>query len=145
MWEGWERKRDQALSEEFSCYYNYFSDFHSSKTTSNSTKEEARVASPYSTLRHTIKTPRVRNITHVELDELKGYFDLGFGFNYEEIPEISNSLSSLELCYAIVQKFQDGHHQKFSLVYTLDNMDSPNNEGYAQYPISNWKISSPSQ
>ena len=63
----------------FSCDYNYFSDFQSSKMTSNSAREEAIAASPYSTLRHTIRTPRVRNLTHVDLDELKGCFDLGFG------------------------------------------------------------------
>lgn len=139
----WERKRDQALSEEFSCDYNYFSDFQSSKTTSDSASEEARADSPYSTLRRTISTPRVRKLTHVDLDELKGCLDLGFGFNYEEMPELSNTLPALELCYAIGQKFQDDHHQKSSPVSTLDSMDSPNSEGYAQSPIANWKISSP--
>ena len=77
------------------------------------------------------------------MDELEGCFDLGFDFNYEEILELSNTLSSLELCYAVGQEFQDDHHQKSSHVSTLDNMDSPNNEGYAQSPIANWKISSP--
>lgn len=139
----WERKRDQALSEELSCDNNYFSDFQSSKTASDSASEEARADSPYSTLRRTSSTPRVRKLTNVDLDELKGCLDLGFGFNYEEMPELSNTLPALELCYAIGQQFQDDHHQKSSPVSTLDNMDSPNNEGYAQSPIANWKISSP--
>lgn len=139
----WERKRDQALSEEFSCDYNYFSDFQSSKTASDSASEEARADSPYSTLRRTTSTPRVRKFTNVDLDELKGCLDLGFGFNYEEMPELSNTLPALELCYAIGQKFQDDQHQKSSPVSTLDNMDSSNNEGHAQSPIANWKISSP--
>ncbi|WJX67178.1 hypothetical protein P8452_51670 [Trifolium repens] len=29
-------------------------------------------------------------ITDKDLDELKGCFDLGFGFSYDEIPELSN-------------------------------------------------------
>ena len=78
----------------------------------------------------------------MELDELKGCFDLGFDFNYEEILELSNTFSTWDLCYAINQKFQDDNHLKSSPVSTLHNMDSPNNEGYAQYPIANWKISS---
>ena len=55
------------------------------------------------------KTPS-NNLTHVDLDELKGCLDLGFAFNYEEIPDLSNTLSALDLCYAISQKFQDDHH-----------------------------------
>ena len=57
---GKEKRRDQALSEELSCYYNYFRDFQSSETTFDSTSEEARADSPYSTLKRTISTPRVR-------------------------------------------------------------------------------------
>ena len=102
---GKEKRRDQALLEELSCYYNYFRDFQSSKTTFDSASEEARADSSYSTfystLRRTISTPRVRKLTHVDLDELKGCLDLGFGFNYEEMPKVSNTLPSLELCYAI--------------------------------------------
>ena len=63
--------------------------------------EEARVVSPNSNMRHSIRTPRVRNITHVELDELEGCFDLGFGFNYEKNLDISNTFFGLELFYAI--------------------------------------------
>jgi len=139
----WERKRDQVLSEEFTCDYNYFSDFQYSKTASDSASEEARADSPNSTIKRTSSASRVRKLTNVDLDELKGCLDLGFGFNYEEMPELSHTLPALELCYAIGQKFQDDHHQKSSPVSTLDNMDSSNNEGYPQSPIANWKISSP--
>lgn len=139
----WQRKRDQVLSEELSCDYSSFSDFQSSKTASDSASEEPRADSPNSTIKRTCSTPRVRTLTDVDLDELKGCLDLGFGFNYEEMPELSHTLPALELCYAIGQTFQDDHHQKSSPVSTLDNMDSPNNEGYAQSPIANWKISSP--
>ena len=70
---------------------------------------------------------------------------MGFGFNSEEMPKLSNTLPSLELCYAIGQKFQDDHHKKSSRMYTLNNMDSQNSEGYAQSLIANWNISSPGQ
>lgn len=56
---------------------------------------------------------RTKSLTDEDLDELKGCLDLGFGFSYDEIPELCNTLPALELCYS---------------------MSSPD---------SNWKISSP--
>ncbi|CAA7050461.1 unnamed protein product [Microthlaspi erraticum] len=80
---------------------------------------------------------RAKSLTDDDLEELKGCVDLGFGFNYEEIPELCNTLPALELCYSMSQKFmdQDHHHtspEKKSLV-----LESPVS------PIASWKISSP--
>ncbi|GAU12072.1 hypothetical protein TSUD_00380 [Trifolium subterraneum] len=41
---------------------------------------------------------RTKSLTDEDLDELKGCLDLGFGFNYDEIPELCNTLPALELC-----------------------------------------------
>ncbi|TXG72863.1 hypothetical protein EZV62_001442 [Acer yangbiense] len=68
---------------------------------------------------------RTKSLTDDDLDELKGCLDLGFGFSYDEIPELCNTLPALELCYSMSQKFTDDHH---------NSSDSP---------IANWKISSP--
>lgn len=136
----WERKRDQLLSEEFaSSDNNNYSDSHSSRTAHDSCGEEARISSPRP------DATRAKSFTHVDLDELKGCLDLGFGFNYEEMPELSNTLPALELCYVMGQKFQDEiNHHKSSPVSTLDNnADSPRSDGSGQSPIGNWKISSP--
>ncbi|GKV06149.1 hypothetical protein SLEP1_g18073 [Rubroshorea leprosula] len=77
---------------------------------------------------------RTKSLTDDDLDELKGCLDLGFGFSYEEIPELCNTLPALELCYSMSQKFMD-EHQK-----------SPERSTEAvpeTAPIANWKISSP--
>ncbi|KAK3204480.1 hypothetical protein Dsin_018526 [Dipteronia sinensis] len=68
---------------------------------------------------------RTKSLTDDDLDELKGCLDLGFGFSYDEIPELCNTLPALELCYSMSQKFIDDHHN------TSDS------------PIASWKISSP--
>ncbi|KFK37170.1 hypothetical protein AALP_AA4G222800 [Arabis alpina] len=69
---------------------------------------------------------RTKSLTDDDLEELKGCVDLGFGFNYEEIPELCNTLPALELCYSMSQKFMD--HQDHQVV---------------ESPLSSWKISSP--
>ncbi|KAL4193887.1 hypothetical protein AMTRI_Chr06g201570 [Amborella trichopoda] len=70
---------------------------------------------------------RTKSLTDGDLDELKGCVDLGFGgFNYEEIPELCNTLPALELCYSISQRFME------------DQNKSPDASS-----IANWKISSP--
>ncbi|KAK2641805.1 hypothetical protein Ddye_023572 [Dipteronia dyeriana] len=61
---------------------------------------------------------RTKSLTDDDLDELKGCLDLGFGFSYDEIPELCNTLPALELCYSMSQKSSDS-------------------------PIASWKISSP--
>ncbi|KAL4555330.1 hypothetical protein LXL04_037947 [Taraxacum kok-saghyz] len=44
---------------------------------------------------------RAKSLTDEDLDELKGCLDLGFGFSYNEIPELCNTLPTLELCYSM--------------------------------------------
>ncbi|XP_010508442.1 PREDICTED: uncharacterized protein LOC104785019 [Camelina sativa] len=84
---------------------------------------------------------RTKSLTDDDLEELKGCVDLGFGFNYEEIPELCNTLPALELCYSMSQKFidQDHHHHSSSSSPEKKSsvLDSPVS------PIASWKISSP--
>ncbi|XP_059632877.1 uncharacterized protein LOC132275413 [Cornus florida] len=78
---------------------------------------------------------RTKSLTDEDLDELKGCLDLGFGFSYEEIPELCNTLPALELCYSMSQKFQD-EQQK--------SPETPPASALPESgPIANWKISSP--
>ncbi|EOA27961.1 hypothetical protein CARUB_v10024131mg [Capsella rubella] len=78
---------------------------------------------------------RTKSLTDDDLEELKGCVDLGFGFNYEEIPELCNTLPALELCYSMSQKFIDqDHHSSSSSSLLLESPVSP---------IASWKISSP--
>ncbi|XP_038680059.1 uncharacterized protein LOC119981152 [Tripterygium wilfordii] len=77
---------------------------------------------------------RTKSLTDEDLDELKGCLDLGFGFSYDEIPELCNTLPALELCYSMSQRFHDEHHK------------SPETSGVSEpssSPVPNWKISSP--
>ncbi|CAN6807293.1 unnamed protein product [Brassica oleracea] len=78
---------------------------------------------------------RAKSLTDDDLEELKGCLDLGFGFSYDEIPELCNTLPALELCYSMSQKFLDDklNHQE----------DSPRPPPTATSPVANWKISSP--
>ncbi|CAL9145704.1 unnamed protein product [Musa hybrid cultivar] len=71
-----------------------------------------------------------RSLTEEDLEELKGCLDLGFGFNYEGIPELRNTLPALELCYSMSQMFHLNDQRQ-----PMPPEDSP--------PIANWKISSP--
>lgn len=77
---------------------------------------------------------RTKSLTDDDLDELKGCLDLGFGFSYEEIPELCNTLPALELCYSMSQKYLDDHQHHAS----PDTTATPE-------PVANWKISSPGQ
>ncbi|KAJ0239793.1 Uncharacterized protein HA466_0225220 [Hirschfeldia incana] len=82
---------------------------------------------------------RTKSLTDDDLEELKGCVDLGFGFNYEEIPELCNTLPALELCYSMSQKFMDqDHHQTSS-----PKKKSPMMLEEHVSPIASWKISSP--
>ncbi|KAI3743152.1 hypothetical protein L1987_60856 [Smallanthus sonchifolius] len=78
---------------------------------------------------------RAKSLTDEDLEELKGCLDLGFGFSYDEIPELCNTLPALELCYSMSRKFLD-EQQKSPAV--SDSSSSPASGGKA-----NWKISSP--
>jgi hypothetical protein len=71
---------------------------------------------------------RARSLTDDDLEELKGCVDLGFGFSYDEIPELCGTLPALELCYSMSQRFLDDHQQ----------------QSKPEEPVAtNWKISSP--
>ncbi|KAL5783998.1 hypothetical protein ACOSQ2_006390 [Xanthoceras sorbifolium] len=80
---------------------------------------------------------RTKSLTDDDLDELKGCLDLGFGFSYDEIPELCNTLPALELCYSMSQKFMDEHH-KSPDTSPVAALPDP-----VQSPIASWKISSP--
>ncbi|XP_074582653.1 uncharacterized protein LOC141838926 [Curcuma longa] len=87
---------------------------------------------------------RTKSLTDEDLEELKGCLDLGFGFNYEEIPELCNTLPALELCYSMSQRFLDEKQQqnrsldRSSSGESMDLCASP-----TPPPVANWKISSP--
>ncbi|GJW46569.1 hypothetical protein Tco_0078215 [Tanacetum coccineum] len=79
---------------------------------------------------------RAKSLTDEDLDELKGCLDLGFGFNYDEIPELCNTLPALELCYSMSQRFLDEQQKSPENAVVDDGVSSPP-------PIANWRISSP--
>ncbi|CAL9781433.1 uncharacterized protein LOC103970739 [Musa acuminata AAA Group] len=87
---------------------------------------------------------RTKSLTDEDLEELKGCLDLGFGFSYEEIPELCNTLPALELCYSMSQRFLDEQQQqqlsldRSSSSESMDLCPSPPSP-----PIANWRISSP--
>ncbi|URE08248.1 hypothetical protein MUK42_21634 [Musa troglodytarum] len=77
---------------------------------------------------------RTRSLTDDDLVELKGCLDLGFGFSYDEIPELCHTLPALELCYSMSRSLEvDGG----------DAAAEPCAAAVASLPVSNWKISSP--
>ncbi|CAK9324877.1 unnamed protein product [Citrullus colocynthis] len=84
---------------------------------------------------------RTKSLTDEDLDELKGCVDLGFGFSYDEIPELCNTLPALELCYSMSQKYMDDHQKSpESSPFSAVPADSGSS---VSSPIANWKISSP--
>ncbi|KAL2921037.1 Sulfate adenylyltransferase [Bienertia sinuspersici] len=93
--------------------------------------------------------PRTKSLTDDDLDELKGCVDLGFGFSYDEIPELCNTLPALELCYSMSQKFLDDHpnqQQQSSNGKTVGggSSDTASSSGSeSSSPMPTWKISSP--
>lgn len=83
---------------------------------------------------------RTKSLTDEDLDELKGCLDLGFGFSYDEIPELCNTLPALELCYSMSQKFNDEQQKSPERSPAHTETCSPMSS-----PIANWKISSPGE
>jgi Protein of unknown function (DUF1685) len=85
---------------------------------------------------------RTKSLTDDDLEDLKGCLDLGFGFNYEEIPELCNTLPALELCYSMSQRFLDDRRldgETDSVGGSVASVcSSP-----SRSPIANWKISEP--
>lgn len=83
---------------------------------------------------------RTKSLTDEDLDELKGCLDLGFGFSYDEIPELCNTLPALELCYSMSHKFFDHSSSDSS-----SSPSSPPPPHSLSPSIANWRISSPGQ
>ncbi|KAI3876362.1 hypothetical protein MKW98_021214 [Papaver atlanticum] len=100
---------------------------------------------------------RTMSLTDEDLDELKGCVDLGFGFSYEEIPELCNTLPALELCYSMSQRFMDEHSKgndngggsvtgspaRTSSMNGSESSYSSPSPSVTSAPVANWKISSP--
>ncbi|KAJ3671496.1 hypothetical protein LUZ60_007575 [Juncus effusus] len=92
---------------------------------------------------------RTKSLTDDDLDELKGCLDLGFGFSYEEIPELCNTLPALELCYSMSQKFLEENNEvrvRVSSSSSSSSSGSSSSESSlssSPVPVANWKISSP--
>ncbi|CAN8311385.1 unnamed protein product [Cochlearia groenlandica] len=86
---------------------------------------------------------RSKSLTDDDLEDLKGCLDLGFGFSYDEIPELCNTLPALELCYSMSQKFLDNRSPENSSSSSAAAEDSPSTSSVTTTPIANWKISSP--
>ncbi|MQL85421.1 hypothetical protein Taro_017941 [Colocasia esculenta] len=85
---------------------------------------------------------RTKSLTDDDLEELKGCLDLGFGFCYEDIPELCNTLPALELCYSMSQRFHDEQQQQQSRSPESPGVASEHSHSSSS-PIANWKISSP--
>ncbi|KAG0484929.1 hypothetical protein HPP92_009008 [Vanilla planifolia] len=70
-----------------------------------------------------------------------GCLDLGFGFNYEEIPGLCGTLPALELCYSMSQRFLDEQQ----LLRSSSGCHGVGSQAPAVSPprVANWKISSP--
>ncbi|GAA0147533.1 hypothetical protein Leryth_001808 [Lithospermum erythrorhizon] len=81
---------------------------------------------------------RTKSLTDDDLEELKGCLDLGFGFNYDEIPELCNTFPALELCYSMSQKYQNEQHKGPTSISHTTSSALPSASS-----IPNWKISSP--
>ncbi|XP_078447518.1 uncharacterized protein LOC144716279 isoform X2 [Wolffia australiana] len=77
---------------------------------------------------------RTKSLTEDDLEELKGCLDLGFGFSYEEIPELCGTLPALELCYSMDKRFVNASRREKSPRSVL----SPNSSQTA-----NWKFCEP--
>ncbi|XP_008791761.2 uncharacterized protein LOC103708560 [Phoenix dactylifera] len=87
---------------------------------------------------------RTKSLTDEDLEELKGCLDLGFGFSYEEIPELCNTLPALELCYSMSQRFLDGQQQQSRAPEAAGDAAAELGAAAASSaPVANWKISGP--
>ncbi|CAL4993699.1 unnamed protein product [Urochloa decumbens] len=86
---------------------------------------------------------RARSLTDDDLEELKGCVDLGFGFSYDEIPELCGTLPALELCYSMSRRFLDEHPQQMGKHEEAPAASPMVPASPAQPGATNWKISSP--
>ncbi|CAA7396442.1 unnamed protein product [Spirodela intermedia] len=81
---------------------------------------------------------RTKSLTDQDLEELRGCLDLGFGFSYEDIPELCNTLPALKLCNTMNQKLpkERRRHQQQSIL-----PESPGVGGAGTIPT--WRICRP--
>ncbi|RZS11826.1 hypothetical protein BHM03_00043193 [Ensete ventricosum] len=87
---------------------------------------------------------RTKSLTDDDLEELKGCLDLGFGFSYEEIPDLCNTLPALELCYSMSQRFLDEKQQHNRSIDRSSSGESLDLSALPPSPpVANWKFSSP--
>lgn len=86
---------------------------------------------------------RTKSLTDDDLEELKGCLDLGFGFSYDEIPELCNTLPALELCYSMSQRFLDDQQHSRSPDSVAGEAAELCTTPVPSVPIANWRISSP--
>ena len=89
---------------------------------------------------------RTKSLTDEDLEELKGCLDLGFGFSYDEIPELCNTLPALELCYSMSQRFLDEQRASSDSNNSSDQDSVTSSSSSSNSPsVANWKISSPGE
>ncbi|KAJ6795320.1 Uncharacterized protein M6B38_226270 [Iris pallida] len=86
---------------------------------------------------------RTKSLTDEDLDELKGCLDLGFGFSYDEIPELCSTLPALELCYSMSQRFFLDDQQRSQTPPDPSSSSSGDQaaeppEPTAAPPVANW-------
>lgn len=87
---------------------------------------------------------RTKSLTDKDLEELRGCLDLGFGFSYEDVPELCNTLPALKLCNTMNQKLpeerrrQQRQQQQQSIF--------PESPGVASAAaVATWRISGPGE
>lgn len=138
--EAWRKKKDQFVVEEGRGIHG-----------SSSTNASDRSCWPV----HGVKSrPRARNLTDEDLDELRGFIDLGFRFSYEEEHhELCNTLPALDLYYAVNREYIGSKFK--SLSFSSSSSSSPPSSSPASAtdrsscgsPMSplcdTWRIASP--
>lgn len=81
---------------------------------------------------------RTKSLTDDDLDELKGCLDLGFGFSYDEIPQLCNTLPALELCYSMTQRLLDEQQSRSPEAFRTAGSSSSSS-------VASWRISAPGE
>jgi hypothetical protein len=111
---------------------------------------------------HRTTSSRNMSLTDEDMEELRGYIDLGFGFsNDEKDTELCNTLPALELCYAITKRYNDvlGGISSFSYssptTISTSQSNSSNSSSFDHHssngnslqsspcPMDSWRISNP--
>ncbi|CAN1346217.1 hypothetical protein LINPERPRIM_LOCUS40688 [Linum perenne] len=70
------------------------------------------------------KNRRTKSVTDEDVDELKGCFELGFGFNSPDVDQrLSDTLPALGLYHAVNKQYNESVSKSSS--YTVSECDSP--------------------